>query len=192
MRQPTDLMRSILTDETAQKIIDWIPPVYGDSYVGLWIIQAVGAAMGEIRDICEQLMYETSPATATLLLDQWEDQYALPRGSSLSIEQRRSRIAQKYLFRGPCNPATLAVAVSNALGGIEVDILENVAKNTFAVVCYEVVDDVSPAVEVLERIKPAHLLYEFRMAEPTATVARVGVGIAATQSEITTVEVHRK
>lgn len=191
MRQPTELMRSILTDETAQKIIDWVPPVYGDSYVGLWIFQAIGSVLGEVRGICEALMYETSPATATLLLDQWEDQYGLMRDSSLTIEQRRARIIQKRLTRGPCNPATLAMAVSTALGGIPVEILENVAKNTFAVVLAEVVSDVSPAVAVIERMKPAHLIYEFRVAAQTATVTKVGVGIAVTQSEIMEVEVTR-
>ena len=119
MRQPTDLMRTILTDEMAQRIIDWIPPVYGDSYVGLHIIQAIGSLMGEVRGICEQLMYETTPATATLLLDQWEDQYGLPRDSSLTVEERRSRIVRKIQSRGPCNPLTLATAVSAALGGIQ-------------------------------------------------------------------------
>lgn len=191
MRQPTELMRSILTNEMAQDIIDWVPPVYGDSYVGLWIFQAIGTLIGEIRGICEALMYETSPATATLLLDQWEDQYGLLRDSSLSVEERRSRIVRKILSRGPCNPVTLAMAVSSALGGVQVEILENVAKNTFAVVLADVVDDVTPAVAVLERMKPAHLIYEFRVAAQTATVTKVGVGIAVTQSEIMEVEVTR-
>ena len=191
MRQPTELMRSILTDEMAQDIIDWVPPVYGDSYVGLWIFQAIGTLIGEIRDICEALMYETTPATATLLLDQWEDQYGLQRDSSLSMEERRSRIIRKIHSRGPCNPVTLAMAVSSALGGVQVEILEHVAKNTFAVVLAEAVDDVTPAVAVLDRMKPAHLIYEFRVAAQTATATKVGVGIAVTQSEIMEVEVTR-
>lgn len=191
MRQPTELMRSILTDEMAQDIIDWVPPVYGDSYVGLWIFQAIGTLIGEVRGICEELMYETSPATATLLLDQWENQYGLLRDSSLTIDQRRSRLVQKRMSRGPCNPATLAMAVSSALGGVQVEILENVAKNTFAVVLAEVVDDVTPAEAVLNRMKPAHLIYEFRVAAQAATAAKVGVGIAVTQSEIMEVEVTR-
>lgn len=191
MRQPTDLMRAILTDKMAQVIIDWVPPVYGDSYVGLWIFQAIGTVLGEVWDICEALMAETSPATATLLLDQWEDQYGLQRDSSLTIEERQARIIQKRLSRGPCNPATLAMAVSNALGGIPVEIQENVAKNTFAVVLADVVEDVTPAVAVLDRMKPAHLIYEFRVATQTAPTTRVGVGIAVTQTEIMEVEVTR-
>ena len=191
MRQPTELMHAILTDKMAQDIIDWVPPVYGDSYVGLWIFQAIGTVLGEVRDICEALMHETSPATATLLLDQWEDQYGLLRDSSLTIEQRRARIMQKHQARGPCNPATLGMAVSSALGGVRVEIQENVAKNTFAVVLAEAMEDVTPAVAVLDRMKPAHLIYEFRVAAQTAPATRVGVGIAVTQTEIMEVEVTR-
>lgn len=191
MRQPTELMRAILTDEMAQTIIDWVPPVYGDSYVGLWIFQAIGSLLGEVRDICESLMNETSPATATLLLDQWEEQYGLQHDSSLSAEERRSRIVRKRLSRGACNPAMLAMSVSEALGGIQVEIQENVAKNTFAVVLADVVTDVTPAVAVLDRVKPAHLIYEFRVAAQTAAATRVGIGIAVTQTEIMEVEVTR-
>lgn len=183
MRQPTELMRSILTDKMAQDIIDWVPPVYGDSYVGLWIFQAIGTLIGEIRGICEALMYETSPATATLLLDQWESQYGLPRDSSLSVEARRSRIVWKILSRGPCNPSILAAAVSSALGGLRVDIRENTAKNTFEVLLYDQVNDLSPAIAVLDRMKPAHLIYEIRIMAPTVITAEVNVGAAVIYGE---------
>lgn len=183
------MMRSILTDETAQKIIDYVSPVYGNSYVGLWMFQAIGSLLGEVFGICSAMRYETSPATSTLLLDYWEDHYGLHRDSSLTIEQRRSRLVRKLYFRGPCNPSVLAAAVSSALGGIRVEIKENVAKNTFAVLLYESVTDVSPAVTVLDRMKPAHLIYEIRVVNPTPIIAEVNVGVAMTQSEKFEVEV---
>ena len=189
MRQPTDLMRHILTSEKAQEIIDYVSPIYGNSYVGLWIIQAIGTILGEASDLCTALMSETTPATATLLLDYWEDHYRIQRDESLSVEQRRSRIIRKIHSRGPCNPSTLATEVSAALGGIQVDIEERVAKNTFAVILYESVPDLTPAKEVLDRMKPAHLIYEIRIASPTTSTANVNVGIAMTLNEKYTVEV---
>lgn len=189
MRQPTDLMRSILTDEMAQEIIDYVSPIYGNSYVGLWMFQAIGTVLGEVNDICTALMSETTPATSTLLLDYWESHYGLPRDTSLTVEQRRSRIIRKIHSRGPCNPITLATAVSNALGGIQVDIEERVAKNKFAVILYQSVPDLTPAQEVLERMKPAHLIYEIRIASPTTGTAKVNVDIAMTINEKYTVEV---
>ena len=35
MRYRTDLMESILTSEEAQKIIDFVTPIYGEAYVFL-------------------------------------------------------------------------------------------------------------------------------------------------------------
>lgn len=77
MRQQTELMRSILTDETAQRIIDFVSPIYGDSYVGLWLFQAIGVALSDICAFAEQLRYETNACTADMLLDYWERQYGL-------------------------------------------------------------------------------------------------------------------
>lgn len=189
MRQPTEMMQSILTDEMAQRIIDFVPQVYGNSYVGLWTFQAIGAVLGEVYAICTSLMNETTPATSTLLLDYWEDQYGILRDSSLTTEQRRSRIVRKTLSRGPCNPATLAVEVSNALGGARVDVAENVAKNTFAIVIRDNVDDITPAYPVIERMKPAHLLCEIRIESQNPSTAEINVGVAMTHTERYVMEV---
>lgn len=189
MRKPTELMKSILTSETAQEIIDWVSPIYGDSYVGLWIYQAIGIVMDDINRIANQLRYETTPCTADLLLDYWERQYGLPEDPSLTKEQRRERIITKKLNRGPCNPARLEAAVSAALGGVEVDIEENVAKNTFLVNIRELVPSLVPAVAVLERMKPAHLIYQIRVATQHVSDADIKVAIAMTHAEQYRVEV---
>lgn len=190
MRQPTEMMRSILTDETAQKIIDYVSPIYGNSYVGLWMFQAIGSLLGEVRGICEALMYETTPATSTLLLDYWEDHYGIARDSRLSIEQRQARILAKIQSRGPCNPAVLASAVSTSLGGVPVEITERIAKNTFMVNIREYVEDFTPAVAVIERMKPAHLIYKIRVATKMVSDADIKVAIALVHSESYNVEVQ--
>lgn len=189
MRNPTELMQSILTDETAQEIIDYIPPVYGDSYVGLWIIQAIGKLLGEVRHICDTMMYETTPATSTLLLDAMESRYGLQKDNSLTPEQRRARIIRKRMSSGPCNPAVMAAAVSSAMGGIQVDIREQAGKNAFDVLIYGQVNDLSPAVEVLNRMKPAHLIYTIRIVASTSITAEANVGAGVTCGEKFKVEV---
>ena len=191
MRYQTEMMRAILTNKTAQKMIDYVSPIYGNSYVGLWLFQAIGTALGKVCDICEDLRLETNPATATLLLDQWEDQYGLPRNSALTVEQRRARILAKIQSRGPCNPAVLEAAVSAALNGVPVEITERVAKNTFLVNVRECVDDLTPAVAVLERMKPAHLIYQIRVATQTISDAEIKAAIALTHSEQYNVEVFQ-
>lgn len=189
MKHPTDLSRAILTDPTAQEIIDWVAPVYGDSYVGLWIYQVIGIVLSRLKGYAETLRNESNPITAELLLDMWEEHYAIPANPTLSVEQRQSRLLAKLLSRGPCNPHRLAAAVSSALGGVEVDIEENVAKNTFLVNIREAVDDFTPAVAVIERRKPAHLIYQIRVASKTIAEADIKAAIAMTQAESYNVEV---
>lgn len=189
MKYQTEMMRSILTNEKAQEIIDYVSPIYGNSYVGLWIYQAIGTVLDEVCKIAEQLRHETNPATAKLLLDIWEDHYGIPRDSSLTVEQRQIRIIAKTQNRGPCNPVKLENAVSAALGGVKVEITENVAKNTFLVNIRESVDSINPAVAVLERMAPAHLIYQIRVATQTVATADIKTAIAITRAEKYRVEV---
>lgn len=189
MRRPTELMQSILTDEIAQKIIDWVSPIYGNSYVGLWIYQAIGVVLSEVYAIAEQFRDETTPVSSDLLLDYWEKQYGLPPDSSLTKEQRRFRILTKKQSRGPCNPKRLADAVSVALGGVEVDITENVGPNKFVVNVREIIPSILPAVSVIERMKPAHLIYDIRVATQTVTDAELKIAIAITHAEMYKLEV---
>lgn len=190
MRRPTELMKAILTDEMAQQIIDFVSPIYGDSYVGLWIFQAIGVVLNEVYTTADNLRYETTPATADLLLDYWERQYGLPTDSSLTKEQRRKRIITKKLNRGPCNPKRLADAVSAALGGVEVDITENTGPNKFLVNVREVIPSLLPAVAVIERMKPAHLIYDIRVATQTVSDVELKIAIAITHAEMNKVEVY--
>jgi hypothetical protein len=189
MRKPTELMKSILTDETAQRIIDFVSPIYGNSYVGLWIYQAIGVVLHETYEIANQMRYETNAATTDLLIDHWEKQYGISVDNSLTKELRRKRIITKMLSRGPCNPNRIRAAVSNALGGVEVDITENAAPNTFLVNIRDVVPSIVPAVAVIERMKPAHLVYEIRVATQTVSDADIKVAIAMTHAEMYKVEV---
>lgn len=189
MRYQTELMRSILTNETAQKIIDYVSPVYGESYVGLWLFQAIGVALEEVVKIAEQLKEETNPATADLLLDYWEREYGLATDTSLTKEQRRGKIIAKAQTRGPATPTRLCAAVSASLGGVKVDITENVDKNTFLVSIREYVPSIVPAVAVLERMKPAHLVYQIRTTTRTVSNAEIKVAIAMTHAEQYKVEV---
>ena len=189
MRYQTELMRDILTNDTAQRIIDFVSPIYGESYVGLWIFQAIGVALDDVCKIAEQLRYEMNPSTADILLSHWERQYGLPVDSSLTTEQRRARIVAKKQSRGPCNPARMAAMLSASLGGVEVDIQENVAQNTFLVNIREGVPSVVPAIAVIERMKPAHLIYQIRVAEQFVADADIKIAVAMTHAEQYQVEV---
>ena len=181
MRNPTELMKSILTNETAQKIIDYVSPIYGNSYVGLWIFQSIGVVLSDVCTIADQLRYETNACTSDLLLDYWERQYGIQKDSSLTKEQRRERIIKKKQNHGPGNRVRLESAVSDALGGAKVDITENTDRNTFRVNIHDVVPSYKPGVSVIERRKPAHLIYRVRAC--AVTDVNINIGVAVSNSE---------
>lgn len=191
MRNPTDLMVEILKSKTAQRIIDWVSPIYGESYVGLWIYEVVGIVLDELVAISEVLKTEANPITADLLLDYWEEYYQLPINTSLSVKKRQERILTHILMRGPLNPTTLANVVSVALGGVMVDIEENIAKNTFLVNVREVVEDLAPAIDAINKRKPAHLIYKIRVATQTISSAKIKTAIALTHCEKNKIEVKQ-
>lgn len=191
MRNPTEMMRAILKNPKAQEIIDYVSPIYGESYIGLWNFEAIGTALGLIYDIAAQLRYEGNPATSDLLLDYWESHYGIPKDSSMTKEQRRAKILGKIQFRAPYNPAVMENAISAAYGGVKVEITENVGKNTFLVNIREAVDSLNPAVAILERMKPAHLIYQIRVATQTITETEVKIAIAMTRTERFRVEVQQ-
>lgn len=191
MRNQTELMKAILTNKTAQRIIDYVAPVYGASYVCLWIYQAIGVVLGEVCDICEQMRNETIAASADLLLDLWEQRYGLATDSTLTKEQRRALLIARMQTRAPANPARLASTISAALGGVEVEITENVAQNTFLVNIREYFESITPAVAIIERMKPAHLVYQIRVSNHTITDADLRVAIAMTHAEQYKVEVQQ-
>lgn len=188
MRYQTDLMRKILTTQTAQRMIDYISPIYGNSYVGLWILQAQGTILDADYSLAKVLKSETNPATATLLLDQWEDHYKVERGVGLTDVQRRARILAKMQTRGACNPAKLAAAVSAALDGAEVEVTENVSKNKFRVTVLQDVPSLEPAIKVIDRIKPAHLIYDIVIEIRAVPTADIKAAVAMTYAEMYSVQ----
>lgn len=184
MKQQSELMRHILKNEVAQRIIDFVSPIYGDSYVALWIYEAIGVALSELTTLAEQLRYETNPNTTELLMDYWEDQYGLYRDSSLTMEQRRARLLDKIRYRAPANPKRLAAAMQTVLG-VPVEITERVAKNTFQVNILNSVGDFKKllhALAVLEARKPAHLIYTINVVSQT-DATDLKMAMAITQEE---------
>lgn len=124
MRYQTEMMNKILTNEKAQEIIDYVSQIYGESYVGLWIYQAIGSVLDNASKISNQLMNETLPTTTTLLIDYWENEFGLTPDPSLTIAQRQQRLVDNIKSKGAITPAKLEAAVSASLGGVSVEVYE--------------------------------------------------------------------
>ena len=68
----TDLTETILTSETAGRMAGYVLPVYGRSYIGLWLFQIMGIPFDEILVIAEHFFEEFFPETAVWSLPLWE------------------------------------------------------------------------------------------------------------------------
>lgn len=191
MNYRTELMVQILKSDKAQEIIDEVSQIYGDSYVGLWLFQAIGAVLDELSGIVEHLPSEFIPNTATLTLDYWEDEYGLPKDSSLTLEQRQQRFIRKFMDQVPYNPARLEVMVAEVLGltSDKVDIVENSSKNKFTVYVRQGVDDLSEAVKIINQKKPSHLIYDISVAEQVYSDKNVDIALTLNTYEKYEVEV---
>ena len=158
MRYRTELMDSILTSETARRFIDFIAPVYGNGYVALWMFQAIGLSLDELTQAASGLGSQTVPQTADWSIPDWEAEYGISADPSLTDEQRRANIIMRMNFVAPANPARLE-QIASAASGVPCEIIENVGKNTFAVVMRAPGGNVSNMKSVLDTAKPAHLIY---------------------------------
>lgn len=192
MRYQTIMMREILTNKKAQEIIDYVSQIYGESYVGLWFFQAIGVVLDRVCDLSEDLMTETNPATARLLLDYWEQEYGIVSDPSLTAEQRQAQIVARIQAKGACTPIRLANAISAAIGGIVVEVIERTGQNEFTVRIEKELPSIAPVVAVIERLKPAHLTYKIQVAVEQTSNADSKVAVAMTHAEMITLEVPQK
>lgn len=191
MNNRTELMVQILQSEKAQEIIDDISQIYGNSYVGLWLIQAMGTALDELWKIVASLPSEFIPTTATWALDYWEQEYGFSKDSSLSDDQRQLRFRNKLMDKVPYNPARMESMIAGALGIPDnmVNIEENVSKNKFRVYVRRYVEDLSAAIKLINQKKPSHLIYDIVVAEQVVSDVDVDIAIAINTFEKYEVEV---
>ena len=182
MSNRTELMKKILKSEQAQKIIDEISPVYGESYVCLWLFQIIGKELDKLDDFVQNLRDETVIQTADQwALKYWEEQYGEIEAPHLPEEERRQNIMEK-IRKNYHNPRQMENALS-VLTGYQVQIEENTEKNNFDVLVRGYTQDLTGAKEFIDKVKPAHLTYEIRVSELIQAVVNIYCGCAISEHE---------
>lgn len=177
----TDLMEEILTSESARKIIDYVSPIYGNSRIFLNLINAIGLELDDINKICEELYDQIFIDLATWTIPYWEKEYGIVPLSGQNIEERRNNIIACMIkkFR---NPYRLLNAVK-ALSGVDGDIRENTAKNTFLIYLYGVVENLDEIKKKIDEMKPAHLLCDLRQADLEDVNVNLNYGVITSSCE---------
>ncbi len=168
MRYRTALMKEILKSPTAQRMIDFVAPIYGESFTALWLYEVIGRTLDEITLCADSLREQAMPQHATWMLPYWEREYGTVPEKEWSAEQRQENLLAKIRYVAPANPAKL-IMFARAVTGGTCEIIENVAKNTFLVKLHGYSGPVDRVKAYLDSAKPAHLLMEFAVDWSAAT-----------------------
>lgn len=164
MRYTSPLIKEVLKSKAGQKALDRITPIYMDSRIGLCMLESIGIELDELRKLTDDIRTQIVPQTATWTIDYWEQEYGIPVNRELSLEQtRRPRLLAKIRSRAPMNPAKLIKLIKLEVNNLElpVDIVENVAKNTFLikVIPNSFHTNWKRVYRLVDRVKPAHIIY---------------------------------
>lgn len=181
----TEMMDRILTSESARRMIDYVSPIYGKSYVGLWLFNIIGLEVDELKKICDELYDQVHVNTATWSLPMWEKEYGITSKEEQTIEQRRERILQMQK-KSAMNPSKLEKLIES-ITGVDTDVIENTNKNTFLVRLKGQIDNLDYVKEQINLVKPAHILCSIT-GPGIAEYANAAVHYAAvlTQREVIT------
>lgn len=181
----TEMAEEILTSNEAKAIYNMVSPIYGESYVALWVFQAIGKALDKVSRYVEEVYEQLNPETATWLLPLWEERYGIIPGEDWTLEQRREAVISRRKFNAPITPIKLSDLVS-AIAGVPVDVIENTGQNQFTVYIRRniEVDKYANALQFVDSTKAAHLIYLLEIAaENTATLKNyVACGVSQYKS----------
>lgn len=188
MHNKTELMDNILTSPEAQKIIEFVSPVYGDAYTGLHLFNCIGRVLDELDVFPDHFKDQIFVQTADLWsLDYWEKQYGIVPGQNVSEEERKRNLLEK-MGRRFNNPKRIEDVLTSMLG-YEVEVKENTDMNTFSVLVKGYVSDLEPAKVFIDRVKPAHLVYEIKVSEIIEAVVHIYYGLYISEHEYYQVQV---
>ena len=186
----TETAETILTSDESKLIYNMVSPIYGESYVALWIFRAIGEALDRAKGYADDVYLQLNPETATWLLPLWEERYGITPGADLSLERRREAVISKRKFNAPLTPRKIS-DMASALVGVPVDAIENTGKNQFTVYVRQntTVGKFASAKEAIDKAKPAHLIYNIEIAEEHQLTANNYVAVGTATNVIHYVEV---
>lgn len=190
LHHSTELAEEILTSDSARQMYNYVSPIYGNSYVGLWMFQVVGLELDRMMGYFEELPTQLNPATTTWLLPLWEERYGITPEADWTIERRREAVISKRKLNAPITPEKLGDMLS-ALAGVLVEVIENTGKNKFSVYVRDNIpaEKFAGAKEFTDEAKPAHLIYDIEIAARNDVNISNYIGLGAAIEKIHYVEV---
>ena len=175
----TDMMEEILQSPSAQKITTYISPIYGESYVGLWLLESIGRELDRLDLWTAEIEKQLLPSTATWGLYYYALNYGihanpellgvkpgipekkLSREITSLIKETRCAVLEKISERAPFNPPLLRKILRGLIQSVgEITTKEHIEKHIFEVIVNIIRDvpDLSDAMRFLRMAIPAHVL----------------------------------
>ena len=181
----TELMEEILQSPMAQKIIQEVSPIYGESYTVLWLYEVIGRVLDTMDEWTGSLELQVVPQTATWSLPYWEEQYNITSESSWSHDRRRQNIVNKCRSRAPINPRNME-HIASVAAGVDARVEELTGKNHFTVYisASKTIVNEDYVKQEINKAKPAHLIYDIVYEQYAEARAYIG-GTIQTAKEIT-------
>lgn len=188
MYNRTELIDKILTSPEAQKIIDFVSPVYGEAYTALHLFNSIGKVLDELDEFPDTFKDQIFVQTADpWSLEYWEKQYGIVPEQNITEEERRRNLLEK-MGRRFNNPKRIEDVLTSMLG-YEVEVKENTDVNKFSVLVKGYVPDLESAKTFIDRVKPAHLIYEIKVSEIIEAVVHIYYGLYISEHEYYQVQV---
>lgn len=181
----TDLMKEILKSLAAQRMVDNVTPIYGDSYYGLWLFEIMGLEIDKVKDFLEDMYEELFPETATWSIPYWEKAFGISGTEGKPQEQRRQQILLKRQ-KLPMNPARMK-QILEGIAGVEVMVTEHAAKNTLLITLLGTVKNLDDIKKLVEEIKPAHIFCEIKISETLVQDTELSYRILESEQETETI-----
>jgi uncharacterized protein YmfQ (DUF2313 family) len=145
-------------------LTQYLPPYYENSAIMKAIHDAYAEELGYVYYFLEDFLKQfLTPTTATWGLAFWEQELGLKTDTSKTYEERREIILARLRGMGTVGKDVIKRA-AEAFSGGDVDVIEYPAEQRFVVKFVGTIGvpkNMASFIEMIEDLKPAHLVYSF-------------------------------
>lgn len=173
------LRETIISSETACRMLDRISPIYDNSYVGLWMFEAIGLEYDKAWYIVRTLPDQLFPETVTWAIELWERRYGIIPQQSQTLEERRAAILAARTIPAPFTPSVLEKFIYNLTGRAS-EIVSYVRPYTFGVYIDNTEgmrdSDLAAIISYINKNKHSHMSYDLVFQASAQIVIGVETG----------------
>lgn len=139
-----------------------VSPIYEQNEIIKSIFEAIGSEADNSIELADDILLQFFPQTATWGLDIWEQRLGLVTNYNETIERRRGMVLAKLQSNYSITPERMAYVIKSYTG-VDTLIIEDVSPYVFRVEMAAKDVKLSVFTDIINKIKPSHLGYEFSL-----------------------------